>query len=809
MKLKRPFAIILTLILLLSICPLGSFAAATDAGQEETVATIDLSTPPTGAVQPNDRTTIELTETEDNRKEVIAEIMTEAMALTDEKTELAPDAELLASETAATLRLDFADAGSAVSVQTDEGITQTAQLYYRSETDGVLYRLAPEDEAIETPVEVDEAGRAIIPIRRGASVHIAVIAGYGYEISKCSIQSGSDIAGSGSYEYSFTMTEDITLSVSTTETGVSTPSNESTIDGIQVMERNGIIINDPTITLPEDATSGNSGMQRISGAYWGMIEARYEGGGTHPYPNGNSTGIFTVWYNDKAYTGVCIDPSYGAPGSGYVNQWRDWYYYNVPIKDNPTFFAAIAASYYSNNGSTSGTVDYINLRDRSNWSQVGQYLYSWCAWNNVIDNSSYGHGFAMYHELLGYLANGWSWGRSVLGSSGIKSHIVNTCNKLYDYCNPEGGSFRQDFYNILYTYRVFYYQSTTAGKQRVAWTIPRTDYGTVTVTKTSTKTGEPLAGCTITLTDVNDPNHKFTATTGADGKATFNYVTWTTYTVEEIVPPEGFELSYEAENVAFTAAAAAKTISDRPEAGTLEIVKLDHETGTPLAGAVFQIADSDGNIIAMATTNSKGKITIEEIPYGDYTYRETKAPEGFRLDDTVYTFTIEGGDVVTRTRNNYRIPGSIAILKTDSGGKPLPGVTYELDYSTDGGNTWQAVFARTGKDVTAGGCTSSGLNSGKLITGADGIVRFEGLRADGEILYRLTETATQNGYTLLKGPVYDGTLPLDGEYDISYTVTDGTVFTLPATGAPGFLFLPLAVLSLGLFCLVFRRRKAQ
>lgn len=853
---KRSLAIILTLLLLCGLFPFGVFATSdeiyTDTGQEEieeeSIASEDIYTldfaelvdeasldsgeagadeaaedaeadEAIGTIQLDDTTTIEFTEiSETEREEAFAEIMAE---ITDEaaedKAEAAePDEELLESDTEAVLYLHLKDPGSAVSIQTDDGATKIVNLYYLSDNDGQFYSLAPDDEAVEIPVETDEAGRCIVPIRLGAAVHIEVMGGYGHVIAVSALAAadGETIPNNGSHAYDITMTDDLTLTVETEEVGVSTPSNEDVVEGIKVMERNGVILNDPTVTLPTEETNTDStgkGPRKISGNYWGTIEARYEGGGTHPYPNGNSTGVFTISYNDKRYTGVCIDPSYGAPGSGYLNQWREWNYYNVPLKSNPTFFAAVATSYYSNYGSTSGTVAYINLRDRGNWDQIGAYMYNYCGWGNVVDNPSYGHGFAMYHELLGYLANGWTWDRSVLGSSGIKSHIVNTCNKIYDLINPESSNFYQYAYNVLYTYRVFYYQSTTAGKQRIAWTVPRTDYGTVTIKKVSSKTGEPLPNCTITLTDVNDPNHKFTATTGDDGIATFNWVTWTTYTVEEVNPPENFVISYVAEDVAFTASYTYMSIEDDPASGTFEVVKLDHETATPLAGAVFQIKDADGNVYAMATTPENGKITIEDIPYGDYTYQETKAPEGFKLDPTVYRFSIEGGDTVTHTRENYRIPGSITVKKTDEDGNTLSGVTYLLQYSTDGGRTWKAVFSRTGDDVTTGGCTSAGLSNGKLTTGTNGIAKFEGLRADGVILYKLTETSTRNGKTLLTEPVYEGTLPADGDsdpvYDISYTVADGTVFRLPATGSNGFAYIPLAIVCLIPAAITMRRRR--
>ena len=96
----------------------------------------------------------------------------------------------------------------------------------------------------------------------------------------------------------------------------------------------------------------------------------------------------------------------------------------------------------------------------------------------------------------------------------------------------------------------------------------------------------------------------------------------------------------------------------------------------------------------------------------------------------------------------------------------------------------------------AGGCTSLGLQNGQLITGDDGVAFFDGLLADGRIQYRLTETQAPAGLSLLKDPLYVGTLPAQGEseaeYDIAFTVTNNRVTTLPQTGGNGMLW-PAAI----------------
>lgn len=53
--------------------------------------------------------------------------------------------------------------------------------------------------------------------------------------------------------------------------------------------------------------------------------------------------------------------------------------------------------------------------------------------------------------------------------------------------------------------------------------------------------------------------------------------------------------------------------------------------GNALAGAEFDLIDSDGKVVGHATTDKEGQIHFSNVWYGDYTLVETKAPEGYEL----------------------------------------------------------------------------------------------------------------------------------------------------------------------------------
>ena len=292
-----------------------------------------------------------------------------------------------------------------------------------------------------------------------------------------------------------------------------------------------------------------------------------------------------------------------------------------------------------------------------------------------------------------------------------------------------------------------------------------------------------------------------------------------TYRITETVP-EGYVGEQPVQE--FTAQLGTNTVrfSNRLIRGNLLIVKLDRGTKTPLQGAGFVVLNEDGEEVAREYTNAQGEIHIKGLPYGRYTYREFEAPEGFALDESDYPFSVlEDGETIVEERENDIIPGSIPIYKVDEDNRPLPGVTFLLEYSADGGNTWAPVFYREPDSaVIAGGCTSEGLNNGRLTTGSDGKAEFSGLCIDtqiGKVLYRLTEVSTKPGYNLLTEPAFEGSLPLDDQTEVALTIVNTPTFKMPATGGGGFaatisaMSLAGVALAILLYALTGKKRKTH
>lgn len=274
------------------------------------------------------------------------------------------------------------------------------------------------------------------------------------------------------------------------------------------------------------------------------------------------------------------------------------------------------------------------------------------------------------------------------------------------------------------------------------------------------------------------------------------------YKVEEINVPDKYRTP-DAQTVTLTYGQTAEvSFYNQIARGSLEILKVDHDGVTPLEGAKFEITDDNGNVIATETSGPDGKIKVDSILYGQYHWSEVEAPKGYDLDDTVHDFAIEHDEqVVEVTQENTPSVGSITAKKIDADGNAMPGVEFTLEYSTDDGATWAPVEARAeDSKPSIGGCTSAVVD-GALETDENGVATFNGLQINNQtvtILYRLTETATKSGNTLLAAPMFIGSLPQvidDGTeiVDVTVTAVNNQNYTLPSSGGNGMVSVPVGI----------------
>ncbi|PFF12217.1 hypothetical protein CN324_30155, partial [Bacillus anthracis] len=237
-----------------------------------------------------------------------------------------------------------------------------------------------------------------------------------------------------------------------------------------------------------------------------------------------------------------------------------------------------------------------------------------------------------------------------------------------------------------------------------------------------------------------------TKTTNKDGVVKFENLVPGKYTLEETKAPEGYKAVEVTVEVNVVANEVVKQeVMNEKLTGQFEIVKVDANDKTKLlSGAEFEVY-KDGKKVAELKTDESGKVMSPKLPLGEYTVKETKAPEGYKLSNKEWKVTIQNeNEIVKLEAENEKILGSLQIIKTDDKDqtKRLAGAEFTL------------------KDVK-GNVVKEGITTDK-----SGTVKVDGL-VPGE--YTLEETKAPEGYELTKQVIH---VTVDGEKIVDVKVAN-------------------------------------
>ncbi|MGL4283180.1 MAG: SpaA isopeptide-forming pilin-related protein [Eubacterium aggregans] len=163
---------------------------------------------------------------------------------------------------------------------------------------------------------------------------------------------------------------------------------------------------------------------------------------------------------------------------------------------------------------------------------------------------------------------------------------------------------------------------------------------------------------------------------------------------------------------------------DKATEAPFVLSKTDITTSVPIPGAEVNIYNAQDECIFTGTTDEEGKITIENLPKGEYRYQETKAPEPFLCSDERYPFVVtEEVVVVDETLTDELPKGSVELSKfgqdyTNYTVGQDGTVTYQKNVSLEG-----AEYAiKADRDIVIAGIIRAreGDIVGKMTTNAKG-----------------------------------------------------------------------------------------
>ena len=262
--------------------------------------------------------------------------------------------------------------------------------------------------------------------------------------------------------------------------------------------------------------------------------------------------------------------------------------------------------------------------------------------------------------------------------------------------------------------------------------------GSLLIVKKDAVTGAPISDVEFFITDsdgsvIGNANGKYV--TDSAGTIRIDGLTpGMTVIAREVRAKDGYILDDTPQSIKIKRnAVMTLEFRNQPKGGVL-VKKVDAVTNAPISDVEFLVTDSDGNLIGNANgkfvTDSAGTFTITDIAPGTtLIVKETRAKDGYILDDTPQTVKVKSNEVVTVEFRNAP-KGNLIIVKQDSVTKePLEGVEFKITYA-DGSYV----------DAEGGTLSSTGL----YWTDKEGKITISGI--SGTVV--VTEVQTIPGYTI-------------------------------------------------------------
>lgn len=211
---------------------------------------------------------------------------------------------------------------------------------------------------------------------------------------------------------------------------------------------------------------------------------------------------------------------------------------------------------------------------------------------------------------------------------------------------------------------------------------------------------EPLAGVEFGLYKENN-TLCMTAVSDENGLAVFEKVPYGKYFIQEKTPLPGYLRDYTrvpitVDGTFINPAEPLATIENCPTEVLMQ--KVD-DKGNALSGAEIGLFNANGKLVMTTVSDENGLIHFSHVPNGTYHVRELTPPDGYLLNHSPVTITIEDGyknpEKPTAVIANQR--KLLSFIKTDTAGNPLPGAEFCLINDKTGETVEIAIADENGK----------------------------------------------------------------------------------------------------------------
>lgn len=258
--------------------------------------------------------------------------------------------------------------------------------------------------------------------------------------------------------------------------------------------------------------------------------------------------------------------------------------------------------------------------------------------------------------------------------------------------------------------------------------------------------GNGLGSATIGIFRPNETEYTtetaiLTTVSAEDGSFSFLRVPCGSWVIREIAAPEGYLLTDESFPVTVSedGQVIMVEIVNEQITGSVKLTKVDRDyPENKLTGAEFQVwADTNGDevlteedvLFGSMVETEPGIYELFDLPFGGYFVRETKAPDGFLLDENTYFFRITEKDQTVIVENEAGVgflnapkTGKLKISKTSSNGKVAG-----FSFLVTGPNGYEQTFT----------------------TDETGVIEIDGLRIGKYTVSEVSDDASE-GYVLPK-----------------------------------------------------------